>query len=128
MDHHYRKMAGPLGRVIAQILVMGVGILSRALPAAYAAAVQNAKKNGLDKAPAVARSSQLALDEALMILNLKESGEKVTAEMVQKQYDRYFEANAVEKGGSFYIQSKVYRAKEMLDEYLKEEASDNAKR
>jgi hypothetical protein len=26
----------------------------------------------------------------------------------------------VEKGGSFYVQSKIYRAKEMLDQYIKE--------
>ena len=29
-------------------------------------------------------------------------------------------ANDVSKGGSFYLQSKVYRAKEQLDEYLAE--------
>ena len=115
-------MAGPLGRIIAQVVVLGVSILSRALPAAYAAAVHNAKKNGIDKASTtIARTSQLSLDEALLILNLKDSGSKVTAEEVQKQYDKYFAANAVEKGGSFYLQSKVYRAKEMLDEYLNEQ-------
>ena len=46
-----------------------------------------------------------------------------------QQYDRYFQANAVEKGGSFYLQSKIYRAKEMLDEYRKEQeinGSDSA--
>lgn len=29
-------------------------------------------------------------------------------------------ANDVSKGGSFYLQSKVHRAKEQLDEYLAE--------
>jgi len=29
-------------------------------------------------------------------------------------------ANDVKKGGSFYLQSKVYRAKELLDEFQKE--------
>jgi import inner membrane translocase subunit TIM16 len=29
-------------------------------------------------------------------------------------------ANDVKKGGSFYIQSKVYRAKELLDKFQKE--------
>ena len=29
-------------------------------------------------------------------------------------------SNDVSKGGSFYLQSKVYRAKELLDEYLQE--------
>jgi import inner membrane translocase subunit TIM16 len=29
-------------------------------------------------------------------------------------------ANDVSKGGSFYLQSKIYRAKELLDEFQKE--------
>lgn len=39
-----------------------------------------------------------------------------------QQYEKYFAANAVQKGGggSFYLQSKVVRAKEMLDEYIEE--------
>lgn len=31
----------------------------------------------------------------------------------------------MEKGGSFYLQSKIYRAKEMLDEYIKEKEMEN---
>jgi import inner membrane translocase subunit TIM16 len=46
-------------------------------------------------------------------------------ETVQRQYERYFEANSVERGGSFYIQSKVYRAKELLDEYIKEKERED---
>jgi hypothetical protein len=38
-----------------------------------------------------------------------------------QQYQRYFAANSMEKGGSFYLQSKVYRAKEMLDTFVKEQ-------
>lgn len=120
-------MAGPFGRIIAQVVILGVSVLTRALPAAYAAAVQNAKKNGVDKASAAISKSTIPLDEALMIMNLKDSGANVTAEAVQKQYDRYFAANAVEKGGSFYLQSKVYRAKEMLDEYVKEQVEEEKK-
>ena len=37
-----------------------------------------------------------------------------------QQYEKYMAANDVSKGGSFYLQSKVYRAKEQLDEYLAE--------
>ena len=33
----------------------------------------------------------------------------------------------MEKGGSFYLQSKVFRAKEMLDEFIREQ-HDEAKR
>jgi hypothetical protein len=30
----------------------------------------------------------------------------------------------VEKGGSFYLQSKIYRAKEQLDEFIKEQQKE----
>ena len=60
----------------------------------------------------------MSKDEALMVLNMSEK--EATAEMIQRQYALYFEANKVEKGGSFYVQSKIYRAKELLDDYLKE--------
>lgn len=40
-------------------------------------------------------------------------------EEVEKRYKHLFEANEKAKGGSFYIQSKVYRAKERIDEELR---------
>jgi mitochondrial import inner membrane translocase subunit TIM16 len=33
-------------------------------------------------------------------------------------------ANDAKKGGSFYLQSKVYRAKELLDEYQREKRQE----
>jgi len=33
----------------------------------------------------------------------------------------------VEKGGSFYLQSKIYRAKEQLDEFVKEQQREKQK-
>mmetsp|Transcript_15347 Transcript_15347/g.27932 ORF Transcript_15347/g.27932 Transcript_15347/m.27932 type:complete len:145 (-) Transcript_15347:382-816(-) len=127
---------GPLGRIIAQGVLAGVAVLARALPAAYAAALQNARKSGADKAAGEAArkgasflgKARMAKDEALMILNVTE--QEATAEAIQKQYERYFEANKVEKGGSFYLQSKIYRAKELLDEHVKEknaEQTENGK-
>ena len=122
---------GPLGRIIAQVVVPAIAILARALPAAYAAALQNARKSGADKAAEEAArkgasflgKSRMAKDEALMVLNLTEK--EASAEAIQKQYERYFEANKVEKGGSFYLQSKVYRAKELLDDFVKEKNAEN---
>ena len=44
---------------------------------------------------------------------------------IEQQFDKYFAANAVKNGGgSFYLQSKVYRAKELLDEYQAEHAAN----
>jgi hypothetical protein len=42
----------------------------------------------------------------------------------KKQYERYFAANDVSKGGSFYLQSKIYRAHEQLMEFQKEKRKE----
>ena len=38
-----------------------------------------------------------------------------------QQFERYMAANDVKKGGSFYLQSKFYRANELLQEYIAEQ-------
>jgi mitochondrial import inner membrane translocase subunit TIM16 len=38
-----------------------------------------------------------------------------------QQYKKFFDANDPKNGGSFYLQSKIYRAKECLDNELKAE-------
>mmetsp|Transcript_23077 Transcript_23077/g.26331 ORF Transcript_23077/g.26331 Transcript_23077/m.26331 type:complete len:120 (+) Transcript_23077:69-428(+) len=110
----------PLGKIIAQVLVPLVALVARAIPAAYSQALANARRNGVDATKTASNliNRQLSKSEALQILNLSET--EMTAEAVEKQFEKYFADNAVEKGGSFYIQSKVYRAKELLDEYLKD--------
>ena len=55
------------------------------------------------------------MEEAQQILNI----ESVDPEQVKKSYEHLFEVNDKAKGGSFYLQSKVYRAKERIDEELK---------
>lgn len=40
-------------------------------------------------------------------------------EEVQEKYQHLFAVNDKAKGGSFYLQSKVFRAKERLEEELK---------
>ena len=40
-------------------------------------------------------------------------------EAIQKNYEHLFNMNDKSKGGSFYLQSKVYRAKERLDQEIK---------
>ena len=51
--------------------------------------------------------------EALQILNLHEA-EKIEAAQIISQFEKFVEANEPSKGGSFYIQNKVYYAKEFL--------------
>jgi import inner membrane translocase subunit TIM16 len=129
---------GPLGRIIAQSVVAGIAIIARTLPAAYAAALENARKSGttaneasgtdpLKKGASFLGKARMSKDEAYMVLNLTEEEVSKDVTSIQRQYDRYFAANAVENGGSFYVQSKVYRAKELLDEYAHEKNLQESK-
>jgi import inner membrane translocase subunit TIM16 len=61
----------------------------------------------------------MTLEEAKEILNV----DKMDPESVQKNYDHLFNVNDKAKGGSFYLQSKVYRAKERLDQEMKHAAT-----
>lgn len=56
----------------------------------------------------------MAPDEALKVLNLQRTDLK-NATRIAEQYDKYFAQNEPAKGGSFYLQSKIYRAKECLE-------------
>lgn len=57
----------------------------------------------------------MTLEEAKQILNI----DTLEAEKVAKNYEHLFSVNDKSKGGSFYLQSKVYRAKERIDQELK---------
>jgi len=58
----------------------------------------------------------MSLEEAKKILDL----ENLDPEEMEKRYTHLFNVNDKSKGGSFYLQSKVYRAKERLDQEIKE--------
>jgi import inner membrane translocase subunit TIM16 len=72
-----------------------------------------------------AARGRMALDEALLVFNIpKADFSPKAAETLQKsvgeKYSRLFEANDPSAGGSFYLQSKVFRAKESIDAELAE--------
>ncbi len=67
----------------------------------------------------------ISFQEAKQILNITDV-DITDAEKVEKQYQHLFNLNDKTKGGSFYLQSKVYRAKERFDRELK--VSTNSKR
>lgn len=79
---------GPLARILAQLVVPLVAVLARALPAAYAQALSNAKKAGVDAAPSAATSilrKTIGRPEALQVLNLTETASApATAEAIQQ--------------------------------------------
>jgi import inner membrane translocase subunit TIM16 len=57
------------------------------------------------------------VDDALKMLNLDKNA---SLEAVDTSFKHIYEANAPEKGNSFYLQSKVYRAHETLVAALKQ--------
>lgn len=107
-------MAGPFARIIAQVIITGVGMASRAFMAAYGQAVANAKSGKTIKQAADAATGKKKMDysQALQVLNVEEN---CTKQVVDKQFNKYFERNDPSKGGSFYIQSKIFRAKEAIE-------------
>lgn len=58
----------------------------------------------------------ITLEEAKQILNISQLEPKE----IERNYEYLFNINDKSKGGSFYLQSKVYRAKERIDEEIKE--------
>ncbi|CAD7092884.1 unnamed protein product [Hermetia illucens] len=112
-----------MAKYLAQIIVIGGQVVARAFARALKqeiAASQEAARRagggqkGHNRAAANARSG-LTLEEAQQILNVS----KLDREEIFKKYEHLFNVNDKSKGGSFYLQSKVFRAKERLDEELR---------
>ncbi|KAK6919533.1 hypothetical protein RJ641_015437 [Dillenia turbinata] len=101
-------------KILANLIVMGSGILARAFVQAYRQALANASKSGVAQETiqnALRRGSKVMTEqEARQILGVTE---ECSWEEILKRYDNLFERNA--KNGSFYLQSKVHRAKECLE-------------
>ncbi|EFX76312.1 hypothetical protein DAPPUDRAFT_306272 [Daphnia pulex] len=116
-----------MAKYLAQIIVMGGQVIGRAFARAlkqeYQASQEAAKRAGGGKAGASRVEANfktgMTLEEAKEILNV----DKLEPELVQKNYDHLFKVNDKTKGGSFYLQSKVYRAKERLDQEMKHETT-----
>ena len=106
-------------------MIVGTRIVGRSFAAAYKQAQASSQyaraqaKLNPDGAAARGRanlSSGMTLQEACKILNVKPpAGGKGNVEEVAERYKRLFDANDPTKGGSFYLQSKVVRAKERMD-------------
>ncbi|XP_057999980.1 mitochondrial import inner membrane translocase subunit PAM16 like 2 isoform X2 [Hevea brasiliensis] len=107
-------------KILANLIVMGSGILARAFVQAYRQALAmtyfyaDASKSGVAQETiqnTIHRGSKVMTEqEARQILGVTE---ETAWEEILKKYDTLFERNA--KNGSFYIQSKVHRAKECLE-------------
>lgn len=123
-------------RLLVQVIFTGAKVFGRAFTEAYKEAAaattaqqsQNATGKGAAKASSASRDGDISLDEACKILDVDLSG--LTLDKAQKKYDYLFNINSKEKGGSFYIQSKVYRSMERIKneiQYLEEFQKANNK-
>ncbi|KAI8610770.1 Pam16-domain-containing protein [Chytriomyces sp. MP71] len=108
-----------LPRILTQVVLVGGQIAGRAFMEAYKnVSVAAAANAGKDKAAdAATMKTGMSLDEATMILHLKKSGDVHAAgrEELLKRYEHLFKVNDPKEGGSFYLQSKIVRAKERLE-------------
>ena len=99
---------GPIIRVVAQAALP----LVRAFAVAYQQALVNARKGGSEAAKdMIKKKGGMTQSEAFQILDLAEDAGAVK---VESAYKRLFDANEPDAGGSFYLQSKVHRAREFL--------------
>ncbi|XP_067089824.1 mitochondrial import inner membrane translocase subunit tim16 [Osmerus mordax] len=109
-----------MAKYLAQIILMGTQVVGRAFARAlrqeFAASQAAAEARGRAGQQSAATSSitGMNLQEAQQILNIT----TLTPEDIQKNYEHLFKVNDKAVGGSFYIQSKVVRAKERLEEEL----------
>ncbi|KAB1269656.1 Mitochondrial import inner membrane translocase subunit tim16-B [Camelus dromedarius] len=88
--------------------------LARALRQEFAASQAAADPRGRagHQSAAASNLSGLSLWEAQQILSVS----KLSPKEIQKNYKHLFKVNNKSVGGSFYLQSKVVRVKERLDE------------
>ena len=103
---------GPFVRMLAQAAVP----LFRAFATAYQQALHNARREGATAAKEALKPKRGAMTptEAAEILHLPEGG-AADAAQVAARYDKLYAMNDPSKGGSFYLQSKILRAREALD-------------
>jgi mitochondrial import inner membrane translocase subunit TIM16 len=113
-------------------MIIGGRVVGRAFAEAYRQANASSQyaraqggAGGAGTRGAANVSAGMTLDEACKILNVKSPGGPSSSppaaelEEVLGRYKRLFDANDPQKGGSFYLQSKVVRARERLEAEIK---------
>lgn len=112
-------------KFVITAFITGSRILGRSFVAAYkqaqaSTAYQRAQAKNGNSSGGVSLSSGMTLEEACKILNVKPpAGGQASVEEVLERYKRLFDANDPQKGGSFYLQSKIVRAKERFESELR---------
>ncbi|KAK4126807.1 protein transporter [Parathielavia appendiculata] len=114
-------------RYITQAVIVGTRVIGRAFAEAYKQASASsqyqraqAKNGGGGVSGRASLNTGMTLDEACKILNVKppQNG-KGDLDEVMERFKRLFDNNDPKKGGSFYLQSKILRARERLEAEIK---------
>ena len=117
-------------RAFVQVVITGAQVFGKAFAEAYRQAAAQSVKEGA-RAATGARSSSaeyggITLDESCKILNIEESNQ-FDLDKINSRFKYLFDVNDKEKGGSFYLQSKIYRAAERVKwEIAEKEKETNA--
>ena len=113
-------------RIVSQVLITGARVFGRAFAEAYRQASATSKyaaqahKGNMSSANTYA-SSGLTLDEACRILNVKPpQGGHADLAQTAERFKKLFDMNDSQKGGSFYLQSKILRARERIEMEVRE--------
>ena len=106
---------------MTQVVVTGARVFGRAFAEAYKQASASSKyagaaQKGNTTAASTYASSGLTLDEACRILNVKPpQGGQADLQKTTERFKKLFDLNDPQKGGSFYLQSKILRARERIE-------------
>ncbi|XP_016997603.2 mitochondrial import inner membrane translocase subunit TIM16 [Drosophila takahashii] len=112
-----------MARYLAQIIILGAQVVGRALvktlrqemQAFEDAARMHETMSANLPSSSKAKVKGMTLVEAQQILNVKDLSDHQT---IDSHYRHLFQANEKSSGGTFYLQSKVFRAKERIDDEL----------
>ena len=107
-------------RIITQVLITGTRVFGRAFAEAWRQASASQKYAAASGKSATGAntfaSSGLTLDEACRILNVAPPrGGDANLDHVIGRFKRLFDQNDPKNGGSFYLQSKILRARERIE-------------
>ena len=101
---------------LAKLLAAVLPLIGKGVVNAWKQASANAQKEGIKSASIFGNKNPITLDEAQQILGI--NSRPMTLEKLHEHYEWMYLQNDRTKGGSFYLQGKIFRAKERVDEAL----------
>lgn len=113
-------MAPPLVALLVRVAAVVGPVLVKSFIEAYKQAAARAPPVNIAGGAAgkmgMSSITPMTRNEANIILGFeKKDSDVLTPEEVKEAFERMFKLNDPENGGSFYIQSKIYRAKEYIE-------------